>query len=79
MMYLYYNMCFYTPYECIDGIAILGMIRSAFGDFIELPGPLAQLVERFHGMEEVAGPNPAWSTHRKRKVRDFFLSKKPLN
>jgi hypothetical protein len=42
------------------------MIRSAFDDFIELSGPLAQLVERFHGMEEVAGPNPAWSTHRKK-------------
>ena len=25
-------------------------------------GPLAQLVERFHGMEEAAGSNPAWST-----------------
>ncbi len=44
------------------------MIRSAFDDFIELSGPLAQLVERFHGMEEVAGPNPAWSTHRKKTL-----------
>ena len=25
-------------------------------------GPLAQLVERFHGMEEVAGSNPVRST-----------------
>ena len=72
-------MYFYVSYAYIDGLAILGMIRRAFDDFIEISGPLAQLVERFHGMEEVAGPNPAWSTHRKRKVRDFFLSKKPLN
>ena len=27
-----------------------------------ISGPLAQLVERFHGMEEAAGSNPAWST-----------------
>lgn len=25
-------------------------------------GPLAHLVEHFHGMEGVAGSNPAWST-----------------
>ena len=25
-------------------------------------GPLAHLVERIHGMDEVAGPSPAWST-----------------
>ena len=25
-------------------------------------GPLAHLVERFHGMEEASGSNPLWST-----------------
>jgi hypothetical protein len=25
-------------------------------------GPLAHLVERFHGMEEVSGSSPLWST-----------------
>ena len=49
------------------------MIRSAFDDFIELSGPLAQLVERFHGMEEVAGPNPAWSTHKKNTLHGCFF------
>lgn len=28
----------------------------------EIHGPLAHLVEHFHGMEGVAGSNPAWST-----------------
>ncbi len=28
-------------------------------------GPLAHLVEHFHGMEGVAGSNPAWSTLRR--------------
>ena len=68
IIYLYYNINFYVPQSSIDEITILGMIRSAFDDFIELSGPLAQLVERFHGMEEVAGPNPAWSTHRKKTL-----------
>ena len=26
-------------------------------------GPLAHLVERIHGMDEVAGSSPAWSTN----------------
>ncbi len=36
-----------------------------------LRGPLAQLVERFHGMEEVAGPNPAWSTEKTENHQPF--------
>ena len=31
---------------------------------METSGPLAQLVERFHGMEEATGSNPVWSTKR---------------
>jgi hypothetical protein len=34
--------------------------RRVLGD-----GPLAHLVERIHGMDEVAGSSPAWSTTRK--------------
>lgn len=30
---------------------------------VEQSGPLAHLVEHFHGMEGVAGSNPAWSTN----------------
>ena len=29
---------------------------------VQTIGPLAHLVEHFHGMEGVAGSNPAWST-----------------
>ena len=29
---------------------------------VNLFGPLAHLVERFHGMEEVTGSIPVWST-----------------
>ena len=37
-------------------------------------GPLAHLVERFHGMEEVTGPNPVGSTKKKDSLRlSFFL------
>ncbi len=31
---------------------------------LEIDGPLAHLVERFHGMEEATGSNPVWSTKR---------------
>jgi hypothetical protein len=41
-------------------------------------GPLAQLVERFHGMEEVSGSNPLRST-KKIALRGGFLEKTQLN
>ena len=34
-------------------------------DKIMTQGPLAHLVERIHGMDEVAGSSPAWSTKKK--------------
>ena len=37
-------------------------------------GLLAQLVERFHGMEEVAGSNPVQSTTINRPVGGFVLA-----
>lgn len=37
-------------------------------------GPLAHLVERIHGMDEVAGSSPAWSTkERLLKSGAFFI------
>lgn len=43
-------------------------------------GPLAHLVERFHGMEEVTGPNPVWSTKKQPTSRDLvvFLFVEPI-
>jgi hypothetical protein len=39
------------------------------GEARATPGPLAQLVERLHGMEEVTGSNPVRSTN---KISCFF-------
>ena len=33
-----------------------------------MAGELAHLVERIHGMDEVAGSSPAWSTFRAHKL-----------
>ncbi len=58
-----------------------GKLLSYFGrniselfakDYICRPGELAQLVERLHGMQEVSGSNPLFST-RSRNNGIFYL------
>jgi hypothetical protein len=46
-------------------------IGKAIGSnsFFEITGELAQLVERFHGMEEAIGSNPLFSTKRLSQMR----------
>ena len=36
--------------------------HESFIEWNNYQGPLAHLVERFHGMEEATGSNPVWST-----------------
>ena len=45
--------------KCTLFLKISQIMLQYFGDYF---GPLAHLVERTHGMGEVAGSSPAWST-----------------
>lgn len=57
--YLYHNVNISSHIDEFTGIDMIKKSKISENAWF---GPLAQLVERFHGMEEVAGPNPAWST-----------------
>ena len=41
----------------------ISLTESRFGNNIKMSGPLAHLVERIHGMDEVTGSSPVWSTN----------------
>ena len=47
----------------LQSISKAGLALRSFNE----AGPLAHLVERFHGMEEVSGSSPLWSTTSLRK------------
>ena len=48
----------FVAYAIFENYSTYATIEKSKFDF----GPLAHLVERTHGMGEVAGSSPAWST-----------------
>jgi hypothetical protein len=66
------NSCYLLPIEEIDGLSIVHLrltpaannqrVAVRYAAQFEFRGAIAQLGERLHGMQEVAGSSPASST-----------------
>ena len=66
------NSCYFLPIQEIDGLSTVHLRLTAaannqqaairYADQFEFHGAIAQLGERLHGMQEVAGSSPASST-----------------
>ncbi len=58
------------------GQQILALLIGVRVPASEREGPLAHLVERIHGMDEVAGSSPAWSTFNSFRYSNYPIKSK---